>query len=215
MGRKGLNKQRVIEAAARVIEKKDFAQLTVLDLAEELGIKSASIYNYYNNLEEIEQDLGLYAVRGLAEVLHQAIEGLNRDRAILAMSEAYVQFARKNPGLYKAFIASHLVRKQETEKSIQDIVRYMFEALATYDLTEAQCVHWGRILRSLLHGFAALEGAGWFSHLPIPLDESFAMSLQSIIVSVEAMERTNRLEGRTCCKELPQRFVPILNSDAE
>ena len=212
MGRKNLNKDKVIEAAAQLVEEKGYAQLSVLELASKLGIKSASIYNYFTNLEEIEQSLGLFAVGRLVEELRQAMVGKTRGDALMALAKAYVIFARQHPAWYKSFIDSHLVRKQETEKSIQAMVLLIFEAFATFRMTEEQCVHWGRILRSTMHGFAALEGAGWFSHLPYELETTYFIAIENIIVAVEAQERSNLLENRPCLDKPQEHFVPMVTS---
>lgn len=215
MGRKGVNKEKIILVAAELSEEKGFNQLSVLDLAERLEIKSASIYNHFTNLEEIEQALGDYAVCELIEEMQAAIAGKVRAEAVRAVAEAYVIFARKHPSLYKAFIASHLVRKQDVEKNIRTVVLIIFEAFNTYELTEEQCVHWGRILRSMLHGFAAVEGAGWFSHLPYDISDTIYMGIENIIISVEAMERSNRLQNIPCRQNAVERFVPMLKSETE
>ena len=215
MGRKGLNKEKIITAAAELSEEKGFEQLNVLELAEKLNIKSASIYNHFTNFEEIQQALGDYAVCQLIDELQEAMGDKVRAEAIRSIADTYVTFARKHPSLYKAFIASHLVRKQETEKNIRMVVRIIFGAFNTYELTEEQCVHWGRIMRSMLHGFAAVEGAGWFSHLPYPVKDTLKLAVENIIVSVESMERINRLEGRPCGLNSAERFVPMLEHEPE
>lgn len=215
MGRKGVNREKIIVAAAELSEEKGFNQLSVLDLAQKLEIKSASIYNHFANLEEIEQALGDYAVCQLINEMQTALTGKVRAEAIRAVADAYVSFAGQHPALYKAFIASHMVRKQEIEKNIRTVVLLIFEAFNTYELTEEQCVHWGRIMRSMLHGFAAVEGAGWFSHLPYNIGDTIAMGIENIIVSVEAMERTNRLLNIPCRQNAAERFVPMLKSETE
>lgn len=215
MGRKGVNRERIILAAAELSQEKGFHQLSVLDLAEKLEIKSASIYNHFANLEEIEQALGDYAVCELIRELQAAIEGKVRAEAIRAVAQAYVTFAREHSALYKAFMASHMIRKQEIEKNIRTVVFIIFEAFNTYELTEEQCVHWGRIMRSMLHGFSAVESAGWFSHLPYEISDTIYMGIENIIISVEAMERSNRLQNIPCRQNAAERFVPMLKSETD
>lgn len=215
MARKGLNREKIIAVAAKIAEEKGFEALNVLELSSRLDIKSASIYNHFANLEEIQQALGDYAVCQLVDELQKSIAQAERACAVRNLAQAYVRFAREHPALYKAFIASHLVRKQETEKNIRKVVLAMFSAFNTFELTEEQCVHWGRIMRSLLHGFAAVEGAGWFSHLPYPVADTLKLAIENIIVSVECMERTNRLEGRQCGTNAANRFVPMLENAPE
>lgn len=215
MARKGLNKEKIVLAAAELSEEKGYTQLSVQDLAEKLDVKPASIYNHFTNLEEIEQALGDYAVCELISELQSAIEGKVREEAIRAVAQAYVHFAAEHLALYKAFIASHLVRKQEVEKNIRTVVLIIFAAFNTYELTEEQCVHWGRVMRSMLHGFAAIAGAGWFSHLPYGTDATLHMAVENIVISVESMERANRLQNIPCGKNAAGRFTPMLKSETD
>ena len=215
MARKGLNKDKIVLAAAELSEEKGYTQLSVQDLAEKLEVKPASIYNHFTNLEEIEQALGDYAVCELINELQAAIEGKVRAEALRAVAKAYVKFADEHSALYKAFIASHLVRKQEVEKNIRTVVLIIFEAFNTYELTEGQCVHWGRVMRSMLHGFAAIAGAGWFSHLPYDTDSTLHLAVENIIVSVESMERSNRLQNIPCGKNAAGRLMPMLKNETD
>ena len=47
MARKGLNKDKIVLAAAELSEEKGYTQLSVQDLAEKLEVKPASIYNHF------------------------------------------------------------------------------------------------------------------------------------------------------------------------
>ena len=196
MARKGLNPEKVIAAAVELVEANGFAKLTLSDLANKLEIKSASVYNHFNNIEEIQCGVGIYAVKALKQALAEATSGKIRKEAIVALANAYRSFYRERPELYKAFIALHVVHEPETEQHIRNMVEEIFKAMSAYELTEVQRIHWERTLRSTMHGFASYEDAGWFRSLPADLDDSYCLAIRNILASMEAMERMNNL--RSC-----------------
>ena len=42
-------------------------------------------------------------------------------------------------------------------------------------------MHWQRILRGVMHGFVSQEAAGYFSHFPVNLEESYHLAIQCVI----------------------------------
>ena len=53
MARKGLNTDRIVEAAAELIAEKGFDQFSLRELSDRLGVKTASLYNHISSLSEL------------------------------------------------------------------------------------------------------------------------------------------------------------------
>ena len=53
--------------------------------------------------------------------------------------------------------------------------------LADYRLSEAQKMHWQRVLRGLMHGFVSEAQAGYFSHYPVSAEESYQIAVRCMI----------------------------------
>ena len=53
MAHKGLNPDAVVKAAAELIEKQGREAFSMRLLAEDLGIKTASLYNHVDNMETL------------------------------------------------------------------------------------------------------------------------------------------------------------------
>ncbi len=58
MARKGLNTDRIVEAAAELIAEKGFDQFSLRELADRLGVKTASLYNHISSLSELTSHIG-------------------------------------------------------------------------------------------------------------------------------------------------------------
>ena len=76
----------------------------------------------------------------------------------------------------------------ELQAAAQEVLDVVLAALATYGLRGDDALHATRGLRSLLHGFVALELAGGFG-LPLDLDESFHRLLRVFIQGLHRDER--------------------------
>lgn len=59
-------------------------------------------------------------------------------------------------------------------------------------LTQTERYHWQRVLRALVHGFVSQEEAGFFSHLPAQLEESFQTALRCYIDGLAQAEKRGR-----------------------
>lgn len=53
--------------------------------------------------------------------------------------------------------------------------------LADYSISDYRRMHWQRVLRGLMHGFVSEEQAGYFSHYPISIDESYEIAVRCVI----------------------------------
>lgn len=174
--RAGLDRERVLSAAAELVDRDGLAGLTVARLAAHLQVRPPSLYNHMRNLDELEQDL---AVRGLGELavrLRTAAIGLAELDALTAMANAYRTFAAQHPGLYamalraRADSAGYGAAGAEVIAVIQAVLR-------GYALSDAEILHAVRCLRSAVHGFVSLEAAGGFG-MPFDVDESFSRLIQ-------------------------------------
>ena len=62
----GLDKKKIIEAAANMADEKGITNVTMKVLATELGIKSPSLYKHFSGgLDELNKELMLYGWRSL------------------------------------------------------------------------------------------------------------------------------------------------------
>lgn len=71
-------KQRIFNAAAKLFAQKGYSDTTIRDIAEEVGIRGAALYNHYASKEDILNDiLDLYEER--SSFYQQELDELNLD----------------------------------------------------------------------------------------------------------------------------------------
>lgn len=189
MFHKGLNKEIIIESAKEMIEKDGIQQFSMRKLAENLGVKTASLYTHIERMETLFTQIGLNALNDQKNCLMNAIGEKHGDAAIEAVAESYRQFATEHMELYR-FIMQMPSGKDEVLKEAASMTAEPFmKVLEDYRIPNNRKMHWQRILRGLLHGFISEEQAGYFSHYPVPVHESYDIAVSCVITGLHKEER--------------------------
>ena len=177
----GLDKKTIIEAAANIADKEGIANVTLKVLANELEVKSPSLYKHFSGgLDELNKELMLYGWRSLESEITRAAIGRAKDDAIIAICNAYRNFVNKHKGLFEAMQWYNMYQSEEHLQATQGTIGVLFQVLESYGLTEEQKVHCVRMLRSFLQGFSAIESHGGFGN-PTPLNDTFGFALKTIL----------------------------------
>jgi AcrR family transcriptional regulator len=182
----GLDHSAVVGAAAALADAAGLDQLTLANLAAQLGVRTPSLYNHVAGLPGLHRDLALLGTRELCARLSRAAIGKSGDAAVEAICYAYRAFVNERPGLYAATVRSVLLADQpdsELNAAQEETVEVVLMVLAAYHLSGEDAIHAARGLRSVIHGFATLEAAGGFG-IPLDLDISFQRLIQTFIAGL-------------------------------
>lgn len=185
----GLDKKTIIETAANIADEKGIMNVSLKVLANELGIKSPSLYKHFNGgLDELNKELMLYGWRSLENEITRAAIGKSKDDAITSICYAYRNFVSKHKGLFEAMQWYNMYQSEEHLQATQGIIDILFQVLEAYDLTEEQKVHCVRMLRSFLQGFSAIESHDGFGN-PTPLNNTFNFALKTILNGISDIQK--------------------------
>ena len=80
-----IDKELVIREAAHIANKIDIENLSLKTLAAQLGVKSSSLYNHVDGLDDLKQQIMLYGWKEMEDRIIQAVIGLTGYDAIRAM----------------------------------------------------------------------------------------------------------------------------------
>lgn len=191
MFHKGLNREIIVESAKEMMEKDGFHHFSMRKLAEKLGVKTASLYTHIESMEALFTEIGLNALNDQKNCLMNAIGEMHGDAAIEAIAESYRQFATEHMELYR-FIMQMPSGNDEVLKEAASVTAEPFmKVLDDYHISDKRKMHWQRILRGLLHGFISEEQSGYFSHYPVPVNESYDIAVSCVIAGLHKEEREN------------------------
>ena len=184
----GLNKKAIIEAAANVADEKGIANVTLKVLANELGVKSPSLYKHFSGgLDELNKELMLYGWRLLEGEITRAAVGKSKDDAIRGICYAYRKFVAEHKGVFEAMQWYNMYLSEEHLKASQGTIAVLFQVLDAYGVTDEQKVHIGRMLRGFLQGFSTIESHGGYGN-PTPLDETFDFAINTILNGIRDLQ---------------------------
>ncbi len=180
MPRAGLDETAVVDAAARLVDADGLDSLTVARVAAMLGVRAPSLYSHVDGLEDLRRRVGARGARELAEALGRAAAGRAGSDALLAVAEAYRDYAKAHPGRYAAAQrARELSGSDEAVTASGAAVDVVLAVLRGYRIEGEDALHATRAIRAVLHGFVLLEAVGGFA-LDLSVDESFTRLIATL-----------------------------------
>ncbi|RIX53071.1 TetR/AcrR family transcriptional regulator [Paenibacillus nanensis] len=182
--RAGLDLNVIIMQAAELADSEGLESVTLASLAKKLGVRSPSLYNHVEGLPALRSHLAVYGLQLLNEALSHAAGDAIGYEAVVRIASAYTGFARAHPGLYELTLRAPSLDNKEHERLADKLVNMFLNILSPYGLSEEEGIHAVRGLRSLLHGFASIEGHGGFG-IPIDIDKSVAFVLHRFLAGLE------------------------------
>jgi len=183
--RVGLDLPTLLRAAAELADEQGFDRLSLGELAARLKVRTPSLYNHVEGLPALRRKLALYGLERLRDGMASAAVGKSGDAAVVALSEAYVGFARAHPGVYEATFRETDAADAELAEAQSAVVRIVMRVMEAYELEEETALHMIRGLRSILHGFASIEQAGGFG-LKLDTNVSFRVLLDTFLAGIRA-----------------------------
>jgi AcrR family transcriptional regulator len=153
--------------------------LTLAALAQRFGVAQPSLYKHVGGLDDLHGRLAVLATRDLGVAMRHAASGRSGGEAVAAVATAYRDFAREHPGSY-----GYLLRARPDDpahaEAAQEVIDVLAAVLAGFGIADDDAVVDAiRFLRSVLHGFVALEIAGGFA-MARPADASFDVLVAAI-----------------------------------
>ncbi|MFF2449491.1 WHG domain-containing protein [Neobacillus sp. NPDC058068] len=179
----GLDLTTILEAAGVLADQLGIHEVTLANLAKKLGIRPPSLYNHFDGLPGLRKKLAIYGIDMLYGVMADAAIGVSGTEAVLAVSKAYVNFAREHPGIYEATLLAPDPEDVDVQQAGAKIVDLSVRILQTYHLEGDRALHAVRGLRSILHGFSSLEQRGGFK-MALDLDESLLIIIKAFLAGI-------------------------------
>ncbi|GAA3017182.1 TetR/AcrR family transcriptional regulator [Streptosporangium longisporum] len=186
MPRAGLSPASVTEAAAALIDEIGFENLSMGLLAERLGVKTPSLYKHVAGQADLAHRIAVMAMIELADAIRDATQGRSGKEALVAGAHAMRTYVLEHPGRYAAGNAAIVTGPDDPlVPAIGRVLASWTAMLHGYRLDRDQEIHALRMLRSILHGFSALEAAGGFQ-IDTDVDDSFTWMLGFIDQGLKA-----------------------------
>lgn len=185
MPRAGLTPDIVVAEAAAVADEAGYERLTLAAVAARLGVALPSLYKHVRGMEGLQTGLAVLATRELGAALSGAAVGRSGSDALRCVCAAYRSYVLAHPGRYAATVRAAGPGDLEHRAASDEVLGTVLAVLRSYGLQGDDAVDAARTLRSALHGFAALEGAGGFG-LPREVERSFVQMVAALDVALRS-----------------------------
>jgi AcrR family transcriptional regulator len=180
VARSGLAPASVTEAGAVLADEIGFYQLSMGPLAERLGVRTPSLYKHVDSLADLARRIAVLATTELGDAIRDATQGRSDSDALAAAARTLWRYAREHPGRYTAANSARPTGPNDPLVAARGRLLDSFAAvLLGYRLDPGQQIHALRTVRSLIHGFVALEMAHEFQ-IDTDVEDSFGWIINFI-----------------------------------
>ncbi|WP_432825372.1 TetR/AcrR family transcriptional regulator [Dactylosporangium sp. CA-092794] len=156
-------RERIIEAALRVLETEGAAALTIRRIAADVEYTAPVVYQHFANKDALVLELVAHGYGLMLAELKRVAEEPDIDRRMLRVASEYVRFAREHPYLFEAMNGTE-VDADERRRAAEPAIDVLKELLTTWsdahgvvlaDRAEACEIVWGT-----LYGMASIGYLG-------------------------------------------------------
>lgn len=188
--------EEALAAAWDIAEKEGLVGLTARRIAQEIGYSPGTLYNLFDDLDDLIVHLLARILDRLFEVCSEAsIDGEPEER-LLALADAYIGFTLERPRLWNLLFEHQRPKDRELpdwyfERVLRllGLVSQALEPLFGPE-REAARLHSARVLWYSLHGMCALATAGRLAK-----GESLQTMAQSLVTNYVGGLRANSANG--------------------
>ncbi|MBL4930690.1 TetR-like C-terminal domain-containing protein [Clostridium paridis] len=187
--RVGLDINTILLATSKLADANGLEEVTLASLSKFLNIKTPSLYNHINGIQDLRKKLSIYSIRKLREDMANAAIGKSGDDAVHALADAYTSFSKKHPGLYSSINNVSDFNDEDLIAEENALIDVVLKVLAAYGLKGDSAIHATRGLRSILHGFTSLDQNNGFG-LSQSVNESLHLTIDALIAGFYVIKDT-------------------------
>lgn len=178
-----LDRASVLDAAWDLANRDGIENIGIKQIADELGIRSPSLYNHIRDLSDIRSEVAAKTANRFAESLEKMIKNpgmgeKSTKEILIGFMNEYRDFARRYKGVYPLLVSAPL--DNENHRLASDRILKVCLSALSLEVLDAKAIHQIRILRSVLHGFVSLERENGFG-LPESVEESFRILVKGMV----------------------------------
>jgi AcrR family transcriptional regulator len=186
--RAGVRKQDVIDVAAELLARRGSVdELPLRDVADELGVRTQSLYAHVDGVDGLRRELALRGLRQMTEQVSDAAIGRSGGAAVDGIIRAWLAFAAESPGLYNAAVRPP-GDDDELSAAMTAAMKPLRLVLQSYGLDDASATHWHRLIFAAVHGFATLRRDGNLT-LPAPPDDTVELMIDTFVSQLATLRR--------------------------
>jgi len=184
----GRLREALLAAARALISERGLAGFTLAEAAKRVGVTGAAPYRHFADRDAVVAALAQDGFAHFNAELARAWDGGKPDpvAALRRRGEAYLAFARSEPGLYRAMFGETGLPPRSAENlqaltAFDELARASVAALRFFHAPERDAQRLAAQIWALSHGVAELMLAGHFSDRPEAAREALRAGVDALV----------------------------------
>ena len=178
-----VSKSLVIETASKIADKQGLNNLSLKAVAEELNVRTPSLYNHIESLDDLLREVAHKGMRSMNEQMTQAAIGKSGNTALKSISVEYLNFIIEHPGVYETIQWATWHGTNETAEIFQNYIKILSTIILSYSFPSESTNEILNLFTGFLHGFTTLQVRYAFSE-PQKVRDELCNSVDTIMLGV-------------------------------
>ncbi|MBQ4105927.1 MAG: TetR/AcrR family transcriptional regulator [Clostridia bacterium] len=182
MAKRFLTRELIVSVAFQMVDENGLDGFSVRQLAAKLGVQGSSLYNHIKNEYDIFLEVAKLAADMYANYVAEYTKGLPLDEATLKAGDAFRNFLKEHPHLYKLLLDQRFSGDPEFDKVLDSFTTPIYVILQMYGVEDkAEMDRLYIAMRVVTHGFGSLDSTGVFDSLSVDATESYHNMIKAVI----------------------------------
>ncbi|NOQ29672.1 MAG: TetR family transcriptional regulator [Helicobacteraceae bacterium] len=182
-------KEELISIALEMIENEGVEKITLRELGSRVGTSRSAIYRHFSSKNDLIQSV---FIAGFEKLDKAILPSLQNDEYILTrlfnMGKEYINFAIKNPNIYRLLFGNNFSNEREESCDIEDkeiacgfhyLVAVVVQAQEKKLFKKDDPMKQAFVIHAMIHGVASMLIDN-HSHIKENLDEIYKMSFDTL-----------------------------------
>src|SRR6185295_10400862 len=101
-----------VEAATKIVAKQGFRKLSTRSIAARMGYSAGTLYQLFDNLDDIILHVNARTLDGLIEACHDVDFSAGPEASLYDLAERYIGYTSRNPSLWNSVFEHSLPRRR-------------------------------------------------------------------------------------------------------
>lgn len=179
-------KEAVIKATSDLADEKGLNNVSLKSVAEELNIRTPSLYNHIESLDKLLLEVAHHGMRIMNERMTKVAVGKIGKEAIKLVSIEYLNYMIEHPGVYETIQWSVWHRTEETAAIFQNYLSLLITLIQSCNLKKDKTFEILNMLTGIIHGYTTLQLGHAFSE-PDKIRLELTKTIDTLLVGIFQM----------------------------
>lgn len=184
MKKRDLTKEKIVLTFIELAKTIGIDNVSFPRVAEALEIKPPSLYNHFNNINDLKIHTAIYLQEQLKQELMSKLIGKTKKDALKSYALVYYEFAKEYTHVYELLNTIKIYDNDQLLAIGKDNILIISTIIETFGLKPIDVLVASRTFRSILHGYISLSQLGYFPQTDISIDDSFDLIIDNFINTI-------------------------------